>query len=127
MDLISVAGGNEEATVWGSGLKVPVLAASQANAVQGHAIDMDDGHRFANGHPGVVTIPAGVAIAEKNDLTGRELIEAVVAGYEVLIRLGTAANPDLLLRGFHTTAAIGTFASASVARAMPSSVRSVWN
>lgn len=115
IDFISTAGGNGEATVWGSGLKVSTLTASMANAVQGHAIDMDDGHRFANGHPGVVTVPAGVAIAERDDLTGRELIEAVVAGYEVFIRLGTAANPDLLMRGFHTTATIGTFASATVA------------
>ena len=65
---------------------------------------MDDGHRYANGHPGVVSIPAAMAIAEKEDLSGRELIEAVVIGYEMFISLGTAANPDLLLRGFHTTA-----------------------
>jgi 2-methylcitrate dehydratase PrpD len=114
LDIVSAAGGKKEATVWGSGIKVPVLAASQANAVQRHAIDMADGHRFANGHPGVVTIPAGVAIAESDDLTGRELIEAVVAGYEVFIRLGTAANPDLLLRGFHTTATVGAYAAACV-------------
>ena len=115
LDLISSAGGNEEATVWGSYRKVPIQTASLVNAVQGHAIDMDDGHRFANGHPGVVTIPVAVAICEKENLTGRELIEAVVIGYEVFVRLGTAANPDLLLRGFHTTATVGAFASAAVA------------
>ena len=115
LDLFSRETGPQEATVWGSGRKVPVQTAAFLNAVQGHAIDMDDGHRFANGHPGVVTIPAAVAIAEKEDLTGRELIEAVVVGYEMFIRLGTAANPDLLLRGFHTTATVGTFASVAAA------------
>jgi 2-methylcitrate dehydratase PrpD len=114
-NLFFATGGCEEATVWGSGRKVPVLTAALVNAMQGHAIDMDDGHRFANGHPGVVTIPAAVAIGERENLSGRELIEAVVIGYEVLIRLGSTANPDLLLRGFHTTATIGAFASAAVA------------
>jgi 2-methylcitrate dehydratase PrpD len=112
-ELFSAAGGNVEATIWNSDRKVPVQTASLVNAVQGHAIDMDDGHRFANGHPGVVTIPAAFAIAERENLTGRELIEAIVIGYEMFIRLGTAANPDLLLRGFHTTATIGAFASAA--------------
>ena len=111
LDLFLNQKGSEEATVWGTGRKVPILTAAFINAVQGHAIDMDDGHRYANGHPGVVSIPAAVAIAEKEDLSGRELIEAVVIGYEMFIRLGTAANPDLLLRGFHTTATVGTFAS----------------
>ena len=74
---------------------------------------MDDGHRFANGHPGVITIPAAFAIAERENLTGREMIEAIVIGYETFIRLGAAANPDLLMRGFHTTATIGPFASAA--------------
>lgn len=48
---------------------------------------MDDGHRYANEHPGVTTIPPAVALAEKADLTGRELIEAIVIGYEIFIRL----------------------------------------
>jgi 2-methylcitrate dehydratase PrpD len=113
--LFSTTDGNEEATIWSSHRKVPIQTAALVNAVQAHAIDMDDGHRFANGHPGVVTIPAAVAIAEKEHLTGRELIEAVVTGYQIFISLGSAINPDLLLRGFHTTATIGPFASAAVA------------
>ena len=113
--LISAAGGNEGVTLWGSDRKLPVLSASLLNAVQGHAIDMDDGHRFANGHPGVVTIPAAVALAERENLTGRELIASVVIGYDMFIRLGTVANPELLHRGFHTTAVMGSFASAAVA------------
>jgi 2-methylcitrate dehydratase PrpD len=113
--LIIAGGGSEEATPWGSDQKIPVQSAVLLNAVQGHAIDMDDGHRFANGHPGVMTIPTAIALAERENLTGWELIEALVAGYDIFIRLGTAINPDLLMRGFHTTATTGTFASAAVA------------
>lgn len=62
-----------------------------------------------------MTIPTAVAMAEAENLTGRELIEAVVIGYDIFIRLGSAINPDLLLRGFHTTATVGAFASAAAA------------
>jgi 2-methylcitrate dehydratase PrpD len=113
--LIPAMGGCEEVTLWGSDRRLPLLTAALMNAVQAHAIDMDDGHRYANGHPGVVTIPAAVALSEKENLTGRQLIEAIVIGYELFIRLGSAINPDLLLRGFHTTATIGCFSSGAVA------------
>ena len=113
--LIPAMGGGDEVTLWGSDRKLPLLTAALMNAVQAHAIDMDDGHRYANGHPGVVTIPAAVALSEKENLAGRQLIEAIVIGYEFFIRLGSAINPDLLLRGFHTTSTIGCFSSGAVA------------
>ena len=114
-ETIGMAGGHPEATLWGFDRKVPVPTAAMLNAVSGHAIDMDDGHRFANGHPGVVSIPPAIALAEDGDLTGRDLIEAVVVGYEFFIRLGAALNPDLLQRGFHTTATIGAICSGAAA------------
>ncbi len=114
-ETIGAAGGEPEVALWGFDRRVPVPTAAMLNAVSGHAIDMDDGHRFANGHPGVVTIPPAMALAEHGDLTGRELIEAVVVGYEFFIRLGSALNPDLLQRGFHTTATVGSIASGAAA------------
>jgi 2-methylcitrate dehydratase PrpD len=113
-ETIGLAGGRPDVTLWGFDAKVPVPAAAMLNAVSGHAIDMDDGHRFANGHPGVVTIPPAIALAEHLDLSGRDLLEAVVIGYEFFIRLGAALNPDLLQRGFHTTATIGAVCSGAV-------------
>lgn len=113
-EIITESGGNWGIRIWGFDQKLPLLPATMLNALQGHAIDMDDGHRFANGHPGVVTIPPAFALAERENLSGRNLIEAVATGYDIFIRLGSVINPDLLLRGFHTTATIGTFASAAV-------------
>ncbi len=108
-------GGKEEASVWGSRSKrLPATAAMMVNAVQGHVLDMDDGNRFANGHPGVVTISPAFALAERQNLTGRDLIEAIVVGYEIFVRLASAINPELLLRGFHTTSTVGSCASAAV-------------
>lgn len=113
--LIPVIDGGGDVTLWGDGRKLSLLTAVLLNAIQGHAIDMDDGHRYANGHPGVMTIPTAVALSESSGRSGKHLLEAIVVGYEVFIRLGTACNPDLLQRGFHTTATVGAFASAAVA------------
>ena len=107
--------GRPEATVFGDDNQLPVPFAAMINAVSGHTLDMDDGHRYANAHIGVVTIPPALAIAEKENLTGRELIEAIVAGYEIMIRLAMAINPTHLDQGFHTTSTLGAFASAAVA------------
>jgi 2-methylcitrate dehydratase PrpD len=76
---------------------------------------MDDGHRFAALHPGTVIIPAALAAAEMSGTTTKELIAGVVAGYEVMIRIGMAINPSSLNRGFHTTGITGPFGAAAAA------------
>lgn len=108
-------GHGQESSIWGSKEKLPSPAAIFVNAMRGHMLDMDDGHRFSAAHMGVVTVPVAMALAERENLTGRELIEAVVVGYEIGIRLGIFINPEHLMRGFHTTATVGAFASAVVA------------
>jgi 2-methylcitrate dehydratase PrpD len=114
-ELICSAPQAGEAGLWVSDQRLSLRSAAFLNAVQGHAIDMDDGHRFANGHPGVVTIPVAVALAEKEGLSGQDLLTAIVIGYEMFIRLGRSLNPELLGRGFHTTATVGVFAAAAAA------------
>ena len=111
--LIADMGGVEEATIIGDGRRLPAMQAAFVNGVSGHTLDMDDGQRFANGHPGVGVIPAVLALAERDDLSGKEVIEAVVVGYEAFLRLGSAINPSHLNRGFHTSATVGAFSSAA--------------
>ena len=101
-------------TLWGTNNKFSVETAAMLNAFQGHVIDMDDGHRYANGHPGVVTIPTAIACSEEKNLSGKKILESIVVGYEIFITLGTYVNPNLLLNGFHTTSVIGTLTSAAV-------------
>ena len=78
-------GGKEEATLFGSGAKVPATQATFANCVAASTLDFDDGHNLG-GHPGSVIVPAALAVAEAQRGSGARLIEAVVAGYEVSIR-----------------------------------------
>jgi len=46
------------------------------------------GHRLAMGHPGAAVIPTALALAAETQATAYELYAAIVAGYEVSVRLG---------------------------------------
>lgn len=118
LQLAREMGSARDASVWGSGETLSAPAATFLNALRGHVMDMDDGHRFSAAHMAVVTVPVAVALAEREKLSGRAIIEGVVAGYEIGLALGKAINPAHLKRGFHTTATVGVFASAAVAAKM---------
>lgn len=77
-----------EATILATGDQVSLRDAAFVNGNLASALDIDDGHRMAVGHPGAVVIPAALAIAERYRMSGRKFIEAIVAGYEVAIRSG---------------------------------------
>ncbi len=108
-------GGTPEATIFQTKKKFPAINAVFANASCGHAIDMDDGHRFGALHPGAVIIPTALGTAELCRANTKDLITGVVAGYEVMIRIGAAINPSSLNRGFHATGITGTFGAAAAA------------
>lgn len=108
-------GGKPEASIFQRKKKFPAVNAAFANATCAHALDMDDGHRFAALHPGSVIIPVGLAAAELSGGTPKDLIAGVVAGYEVMIRIGMAINPSSLNRGFHATGIIGPFGAVAAA------------
>lgn len=113
-DFVVANGGAPQATLFGSAEKVPAAQAALANGVMGHLVEFDDGHRQAIAHPGSVAIPTALAVGEQVGATGREVITAVVAGYEVMIRLGAAINPSHY-RIWHTTGTCGVFAAAATA------------
>ena len=112
-------GGTPEATIIQTKKKFPAPNAAFANAACAHALDMDDGHRYAALHPGTVIIPAAMAGAELSGASTKEFIAGVVTGYEIMIRIGMAINPSSLNRGFHLTGITGPFgAVAATARMM---------
>jgi len=81
------------ATVIGSGNSLSVAGATWVNGASASALDMDDGHRMAMGHPGACVIPAALAIAERTGASGKEFLAALVAGYEVAVRASAARVP----------------------------------
>ena len=115
VDSLADGGG---ATVFATGEAIEPEYAALLNGALVHSLDYDDTHRAASHHPGAAVIPAAIATAETvdRDVSGRELLAAIVAGYEVNCRLGQAINPESHYdRGFHGTATCGTFAATAAA------------
>src|SRR5918992_1218156 len=110
-------GGEPQATVIGLDAALPAPNAVFANAMLCHGLDFDDTHSDSVSHVSTVTGPAALAAAEAAGATGREALAAIVAGNEVVTRLGMAASGAFHARGFHPTAICGVFgAAASAAR-----------
>jgi len=107
-------GGKEEATLISTGEKTSSILAAMVNGAISHIVELDDVHKAAIIHAGAPIIPAAVAAAEKIGAGGRELIEGIVAGYEVAIRIGEAVTPAHYYY-WHTTATVGTFGAAAAA------------
>jgi 2-methylcitrate dehydratase PrpD len=99
-----------------SGRTATARAAALINGAASHTIEFDDIYRDAIYHPGVVTIPAALALAQTRGLSGAALLRAVIAGYEVGTRIGTAVNPAHY-EFWHTTGTVGCFGAAAAASA----------
>ncbi|WP_196223463.1 MmgE/PrpD family protein [Roseibium sp. RKSG952] len=104
--------GNGSATVYGSDQKLAAPHAALANAVAGHAWDLDDWEEPGNTHPTVVLLPALLAAAHLSPTSGKELSNAYAIGAEIIMRLGEAVSLDHYARGFHSTATLGTIGAA---------------
>lgn len=102
--------------VFGLNRRYAPAAAALLNGALGHSLDFDDTHADSSLHPSAPVVPAALAAAEITGASGRELLAAIVAGYEVCCRLGNALDPTAhYARGFHPTATAGTFGAAAAA------------
>lgn len=109
-ETINEMGGNPQATLVTGG-KSSVLNAALVNGASSHIVELDDIHKSSIIHAATVVIPAALAVAEWKKLSGKELILAVVMGYEVCFRIGEAVSPSHYYY-WHNTATCGTFGSA---------------
>ena len=97
---------------------VPLHApsAALANGALAHAFEMDNLTQPNSGsHPGATTFSATLAVAQERGMSGRETIAAVVAGWEVMIRIGRATKHSNERRGFHAPGTTGPFGAAVAA------------
>ncbi len=106
-------GGRAEASILGHPDRLPLRAAALVNGTTGHALDYDDCNLNMNGHVSVVVLPAVMAVAERDRLSGPELIASFFAGYETACRVGQTVAPGHYDRGFHATGTIGAIAAAA--------------
>ena len=84
--------------------------AAQFFGTAAHAIDFDDGMPVGNaGHIGVGVVSAVLTLASRLDVSGRDMITAVVAGYETAARVSALMDEAHYARGFHTTSTTSSF------------------
>ncbi|MGE5098358.1 MAG: MmgE/PrpD family protein [Deltaproteobacteria bacterium] len=95
-----------------SGVSSSPLFAALINGAASHVVEQDDVHNGAVFHPGTVVFPAALAVAQAEGASGRDLLVAVIAGYEIGIRVGEFLGRSHY-KIFHTTGTAGTLASAA--------------
>lgn len=113
-------GGKGEATVVGTGLKLPAPRAALANGASGHAMDYDDTQLSTSKeavyglltHPTVPVLSAVLALGERQRIAGKEMLLAYILGVEVECRIADAINPRHYQSGFHSTATMGGLGAA---------------
>ncbi len=103
------------AKIFGCGFQSDIHHAAFINGTTGEAIEAQDGYRFGGNHPGAAVIPAALGVGEALGKSGREVIEAVVAGYEAANRPAAAMHPWHTLSGFLPTGTCGAFGAAAAA------------
>jgi len=110
-------GGEGSSTLVGFSFSSCPSDAAQVNGTSGHADDYDDTQLSTSPdriyglltHPTVPVLGAALAVGEKVGCSGKEFLEAFIAGIEVECKLAEAIKPEHYKRGFHTTGTIGTF------------------
>jgi 2-methylcitrate dehydratase PrpD len=106
-------GGAGCSTIIISGRRVSPRDAAFVNGITLYSVGVNDIHKPSRSHPGGCVIPAILAAGEWLKSAGPDMIAAMVAGYDVMGRLGRAMLPTHHNRGFHPTGTFGTFGAAA--------------
>jgi len=106
------------ATVFATGEDMAPEWAALLNGTTSHSLDYDNHHARGVIHAGSSVVPAALSAGEEQGTSGREVLAAIVAGYEIACRLAMACNPfSSHEMGFHPTGTCGVFgATAAVGR-----------
>ncbi|HYF19659.1 MAG TPA: MmgE/PrpD family protein [Ramlibacter sp.] len=115
-DLLRRRGSQGRSLLVGGGFRGDAADAALANATAACVHVLDEGHKYARGHVGTYVLPAVLAVAEERELTGSDLLCALVAGYELAARMGIACR---VRESMHPSGTWGTVgAAAATARLM---------
>lgn len=105
---------NGASTIWGNQRKLNSTSAALINGTAAHSLDFDDDPGIC--HIGAVIVPASIALGEEERISGKELLTAVIIGYDVVTRLEEALDGErMFARGFHPTAICGAIGAAAAA------------
>jgi 2-methylcitrate dehydratase PrpD len=97
------------ATLAASGATTDAATAALVNGTSGYAIGLTDTHARSITHPGPSIVPAALAAGQETGADGEQLLRAIVAGVEAVVRIGSVVNPSHRARGYHPTATCNVF------------------
>jgi 2-methylcitrate dehydratase PrpD len=115
MNVAQKLGGPSSSRLIGSSLKVAAANAVMANGTLAHGLDYDDTLEEAIVHTGCCAGMTALAVGEELGGSGRAVLEAAIAGTEVMCKVGLVAPGKFHARGFHPTALCSTFGAAAAA------------
>ena len=103
------ANGSAASTLFGLGIRTEPLKASIINGTAGTFLELDEGNQYGRGHAAIQILPALFAVAEEQRCSGKDLLTALVVGYDVAIRIGIACK---LRMSMHPHGSWGTVGAA---------------
>lgn len=109
--LASEMSGPGNSSIVGHRYRVQPVWATFVNATAGVALEMDEGNRVGGGHPSIHVTPGALAVGEDLDSSGRDVLTAIILGYEVISRVGTATEVKPEVHSHGTWGTIGTAAA----------------
>ena len=116
---VRAQGGVPEATVFTTDIRTSAVNAALANAMFAHADETDDFEPMTKAHPGCAVVPAALAVGERDDRSGAELLRAVTLGYDLCCRWLMALGPSHVRATHRSAEGVGaTFGATAAAAAM---------
>ena len=118
-DMVDEEGAKPVVSIWGTNRRTSLSNAVLVNSTAGHAFELDDIHKESIVHAGSIATPVVLGFAQQaGSVSGKDVLTAMVAGYEIGTRAGNAATMDLFFRGFHPQGTSGVFVAAACAAKM---------
>jgi 2-methylcitrate dehydratase PrpD len=111
-------GGRAEAEVIGTAVRLPREAAAEVNGAAATWLDLDEGNLHTKGHAGSQLIPAALAEAQAEGLSGAALLRAVILGYEIGCRVYGATDVRLAVHPHGTYGPLAAAASLACLRGL---------
>ena len=108
-------GEGREATVIGSGERLPASSAALVNGTFAHSLDFDDTHIAGIYHASAPAFAAATSAGQARAASGNALLAAYIVAVEIGCRLAVGGGGQFHRRGFHPTSLCGTFAAAAAA------------
>lgn len=115
ISFIGTQGGKPEATVWGTKIRTTAINAALTNGIAAHADETDDSHLEGRFHPGCAVVPAALAVGEAKGASGKSVLNAVAAGYDIGARFSMALGVSGPRTATHSTHSLGALFGASAA------------